>query len=283
MVELMENIFRDFRRLVDNIKVVLLGVSYKANTDDTRNTPTENIVKEFTGLLKEMQSSGNLKTSKISEGKVKTKSIDQMVRDTKAYYCVECGKCTAVCPITRYDENFTPRSIVEEALFHEDSEPITDKRLWDCLTCGQCQPRCPHNIDFSVYCLKLRKAARQDGNRGSPSHDGALHQIMELQSAANLKQRRMEWIPKDAKIKEKGEVLYFVGCQPYYDAYFDHLKVECTDIGKSVLKNERAFNVRAGFSAEDDRLPAYFTKESVEPHHVTFQVDDKELDEVFNF
>ncbi|MFX1389379.1 MAG: nucleotide sugar dehydrogenase [Promethearchaeota archaeon] len=44
MVELMEDVFRESRKLVDNIKVVLLGVSYKANTDDTRNTPTENII-----------------------------------------------------------------------------------------------------------------------------------------------------------------------------------------------------------------------------------------------
>jgi len=45
MVELMEDTFRETRRLVDNIKIVLLGVSYKANTDDTRNTPTKNIIK----------------------------------------------------------------------------------------------------------------------------------------------------------------------------------------------------------------------------------------------
>jgi nucleotide sugar dehydrogenase len=45
MVELMEEGLRDSRKSFDNIKVVLLGVSYKANTDDTRNTPTENIVK----------------------------------------------------------------------------------------------------------------------------------------------------------------------------------------------------------------------------------------------
>jgi UDP-N-acetyl-D-mannosaminuronic acid dehydrogenase len=44
MVELMEDIFRESRKVVDNIKIVLLGVSYKANTDDTRNTPTENII-----------------------------------------------------------------------------------------------------------------------------------------------------------------------------------------------------------------------------------------------
>ncbi len=45
IIELMEDTFRESRKLVDNIKITLLGVSYKANTDDTRNTPTENIVK----------------------------------------------------------------------------------------------------------------------------------------------------------------------------------------------------------------------------------------------
>ncbi len=45
MVELMESVFRDSHRLVDNIKIALLGVSYKADTDDTRNTPTENVIR----------------------------------------------------------------------------------------------------------------------------------------------------------------------------------------------------------------------------------------------
>jgi len=45
VVQLMEDAFREAHKLVDNIKIVLMGVSYKANTDDTRNTPTENIVK----------------------------------------------------------------------------------------------------------------------------------------------------------------------------------------------------------------------------------------------
>jgi UDP-N-acetyl-D-mannosaminuronic acid dehydrogenase len=45
VVELMEDVFRESRKLVDNIKITLMGVSYKANTDDARNTPTKNIVK----------------------------------------------------------------------------------------------------------------------------------------------------------------------------------------------------------------------------------------------
>jgi UDP-N-acetyl-D-mannosaminuronic acid dehydrogenase len=48
MVELMEDVFREKHKLVDNIKIALMGVSYKANTDDTRNTPTENIINILT-------------------------------------------------------------------------------------------------------------------------------------------------------------------------------------------------------------------------------------------
>ncbi|MFX1588324.1 MAG: nucleotide sugar dehydrogenase [Promethearchaeota archaeon] len=48
MVELMEDVFRDLHKLVDNLKITLMGVSYKADTDDTRNTPTENIINILT-------------------------------------------------------------------------------------------------------------------------------------------------------------------------------------------------------------------------------------------
>ncbi len=58
---------------------------------------------------------------------------------------------------------------------------------------------------------------------------------------------------------------------------------DVTDLGKSVLRNERDFNARAGFTAKHDRLPDYFKKEKLPPHDVTFGVTDEELDEVFNF
>ena len=162
--------------------------------------------------------------------------VSALHKDTGILSCLECGKCTSVCPVSRIGETFSPRSMMSLVVNGEYESLTKDERMWECLTCGQCQPRCPHNIDFSVYCRKLRKEAVKDGNKGIASHDGALHQIMELQSAAKLKQNRLEWIPKEARIREEGEVLYFVGCQPYYDAYFDHLKVECTKIGASTIK-----------------------------------------------
>jgi len=58
---------------------------------------------------------------------------------------------------------------------------------------------------------------------------------------------------------------------------------DVTALGKSVLKNEREFNAQAGFTAAHDRLPEFFTKESLPPHNVTFTVKDADLDQVFNW
>ncbi len=54
-------------------------------------------------------------------------------------------------------------------------------------------------------------------------------------------------------------------------------------LGKNVLKMERDFNARAGFTAKHDRLPEYFKKEPLPPHNVTFQVTDEDLDRVYNW
>jgi aldehyde:ferredoxin oxidoreductase len=54
-------------------------------------------------------------------------------------------------------------------------------------------------------------------------------------------------------------------------------------LGQTILKAEREFNVAAGFTAKDDRLPDYFKNEPIAPHNVTFGVSDEELDDVFNF
>ena len=40
---------------------------------------------------------------------------------------------------------------------------------------------------------------------------------------------------------------------------------------------------RAGFTAQQDRLPTFFKTEPVGPHNITFQVTDEELDQVFNW
>jgi aldehyde:ferredoxin oxidoreductase len=54
-------------------------------------------------------------------------------------------------------------------------------------------------------------------------------------------------------------------------------------LGKKILKIERDFNERAGFSNVDDRLPEFFKEEKLPPHNLTFLVPDVDLDKVFKF
>jgi aldehyde:ferredoxin oxidoreductase len=54
-------------------------------------------------------------------------------------------------------------------------------------------------------------------------------------------------------------------------------------LGQRVLKMERDFNARAGFTAADDRLPEFFKNEKLSPHDQVFDITDEELDTVFNF
>jgi aldehyde:ferredoxin oxidoreductase len=56
-----------------------------------------------------------------------------------------------------------------------------------------------------------------------------------------------------------------------------------TELGKKVLTMERDFNKQAGFTAQHDRLPKFFKSEALAPHNITFQVNDEDLDKVFNW
>ncbi len=56
-----------------------------------------------------------------------------------------------------------------------------------------------------------------------------------------------------------------------------------TELGKKILKMERDFNARAGFTSQHDRLPEFFKTEKFAPHNVTFGVRDEDLDKVFNW
>jgi aldehyde:ferredoxin oxidoreductase len=50
--------------------------------------------------------------------------------------------------------------------------------------------------------------------------------------------------------------------------------------GESLLALERDFNRGAGFTAEDDRLPAFFSEEKLPPHNVVWDVSNEDLNQV---
>lgn len=58
---------------------------------------------------------------------------------------------------------------------------------------------------------------------------------------------------------------------------------DVTALGKSVLKLERQFNLDAGLSNKEDRLPEFFKSDPVSPHNAVWDFTDAEIDEFWNF
>jgi aldehyde:ferredoxin oxidoreductase len=54
-------------------------------------------------------------------------------------------------------------------------------------------------------------------------------------------------------------------------------------MGTRVLKAEREFNKKAGFTNKDDRLPEFYYKEPLPPHNTVFIISDEALDSTFDF
>jgi len=58
---------------------------------------------------------------------------------------------------------------------------------------------------------------------------------------------------------------------------------DVTNLGMSILKTEHAFNLAAGFTNKDDRLPEFFSEEAVAPHNVVWDISDEAIDSFWNF
>lgn len=58
---------------------------------------------------------------------------------------------------------------------------------------------------------------------------------------------------------------------------------DVVNLGKYILKTERAFNQATGFTNLDDRLPEFFYKEALPPHNLVFDFTGEEIDSFWDF
>lgn len=58
---------------------------------------------------------------------------------------------------------------------------------------------------------------------------------------------------------------------------------DVVSLGQHILKIERKFNMAAGFTQADDRLPEFFYDEPLAPHNVVFDFTGEEIDTFWNF
>jgi len=177
--------------------------------------------------------------------------------DTRAYACLECGRCTAACPVARY-QRFSPRRLVSRAISDGVATLGRDSELWTCLTCHGCYAVCPMGVDYDAFVLGARAAslagaperaavetdallaeaprATEAATGAAPhehppvvpcSHGGVFEQVSLLAARPHLRQQRLAWLPAEHGIEVLGEGeratredLFYSGCSPYFAAYF---------------------------------------------------------------
>jgi heterodisulfide reductase subunit C2 len=74
--------------------------------------------------------------------------------DFNASACINCGSCTALCPI---NAEIMPRLLFRYVLLGAKDKVLenTDK-IFTCLLCGMCQGNCPAGVNIAENMRSLR-------------------------------------------------------------------------------------------------------------------------------
>lgn len=177
--------------------------------------------------------------------------LERQIKDSKIRLCLDCGKCTVVCPVAQHDPDFNPRLIAQRRL-SQSALDIRDETIWDCLSCYMCVERCNYLVKFPEFIHAIRAEALTAGIRLPCSHGGALQSLMHLMGVEELHQNRRNWLPGDITLAKESDVVFFAGCAPYFDVIFSDLEVKTidgirgavrllnrADISFNILENER--------------------------------------------
>jgi coenzyme F420 hydrogenase subunit beta len=89
--------------------------------------------------------------------------IEELIRETRVCNCVECGECTANCPVSWFETDYSPRAIAKKAL--EGLIDAREEKIWSCMSCEICSDRCPSEVDYPKFIWGLRAEALKSGIR----------------------------------------------------------------------------------------------------------------------
>lgn len=159
--------------------------------------------------------------------------LGQLRRSTGASRCLDCGKCTSMCPLAGSGD-FSARLIASQEL--EDEIQGQGVGVGRCLTCGSCEQRCPEGVQFVDYVRGVRELIPTEARHACP-HAGVFQSIALSMVNGNSPDRSTDWITDGLEVAEEGEVALFVGCLPFFDLYFGkNLGVRTMDIARSAIR-----------------------------------------------
>jgi heterodisulfide reductase subunit D len=165
-------------------------------------------------------------------------SFSEIVKNNRAWLCLDCGKCSSVCPITIHmvEGYSSPRLLVETAISAGEDLVFDDPLLWSCLTCGRCSEICPSQVEFSDFVQDSRQLARKKDLSGHCTHSGMIQTWGRMMTDPELEQNRLGWLDEGLKTSQNSDTIYFPGCLPYYHEAFKGLDFEGVEIARGAIK-----------------------------------------------
>lgn len=178
--------------------------------------------------------------------------LAQVAKESNALGCLDCGKCTASCPIPIVGGNYSPRRHVMAANQGDEAEIRGNGSVYQCLTCSQCDQRCPAGVDYTSLVQKLRAFAYEEGSAPECPHGGALQSVMRMMAGGGTQQDRLGWVTDDLKTQpETGDVFFWTGCTVYYDAFFPEFEVNTVAGSQASVKLLNSIGVDPVVSQEE--------------------------------
>ena len=144
-------------------------------------------------------------------------SFESVRTDTGAARCLECGKCSTLCPLAPFGGFSAARMV---ALRDASSSAASQSAAIDrCLTCGACETRCPQGVQFSSFVLGVRSLAPPEWRSPCP-HGEVLQEAARWSTDLKTPARDLSWVGDGLKVASEGDTALFVGCLPLFDTLF---------------------------------------------------------------
>jgi len=89
--------------------------------------------------------------------------MEKLLDEQKLKYCLECGACTASCPVAEVLPNYyNPRSLVDK-IFFDPERALMEDQLWLCAWCYRCYERCPQGVRLPEIFASIKSLATERG------------------------------------------------------------------------------------------------------------------------
>jgi heterodisulfide reductase subunit C len=89
-------------------------------------------------------------------------TIAHMAHGEKFFTCIQCGTCSATCPVSHFMD-FTPRKIIAMIRAGFKEEVLRSFTIWLCASCYSCTADCPREIKITDVMYALKQLAIKEG------------------------------------------------------------------------------------------------------------------------